>query len=71
MDFLYTFFYLNRLTNRKERAMEYEKLIIETSKSIYRYLLKIGVTPAEAEDIVQDTIQKSYINLNGITSSYT
>lgn len=71
MDFLYTFFYLNRLTNRKERAMEYEKLIIETSKSIYRYLLKIGVTPAEAEDIVQDTIQKSYINLNRITSSYT
>ncbi|EJS16064.1 hypothetical protein IKS_00879 [Bacillus cereus VDM062] len=40
--------------------MEYEKVIIE-----------IGVTPAEAEDIVQDTIQKSYINLNGITSSYT
>ncbi|MGW5953742.1 hypothetical protein [Bacillus mycoides] len=51
--------------------MEYEKVIIETSKSIYRYLLKIGVTPAEAENIVQDTIQKSYINLNGITSSYT
>ncbi len=71
MDFLYTFFYLNRLTNRKERAIEYEKVIIETSKSIYRYLLKIGVTPAEAEDIVQDTIQKSYINLNRITSSYT
>ncbi|WP_002145131.1 hypothetical protein [Bacillus cereus] len=51
--------------------MEYEKVIIETSKSIYRYLLKIGVTPAEAEDTVQDTIQKSYINLNRITSSYT
>ncbi|MDR4302169.1 hypothetical protein FOS05_13745 [Bacillus mycoides] len=62
---------MNRLTNRKERAIEYEKVIIETSKSIYRYLLKIGVTPAEAEDIVQDTIQKSYINLNRITSSYT
>ncbi len=44
MDFLYTFFYLNRLTNRKERAMKYEKLIIETSKSIYRYLLKIERT---------------------------
>lgn len=25
---LYTFFYLNRLINRKERAMEYEKVII-------------------------------------------
>lgn len=32
--------------------MEYEKVIIETSKSIYRYLLKIGVTPAEAEVIL-------------------
>ncbi|MEK4502328.1 RNA polymerase subunit sigma-70 [Bacillus sp. FSL R12-0069] len=38
--------------------MEYEKVIIESSRSIYRYLLKIGVTPAEAEDIVQDTIHK-------------
>jgi len=25
--------------------MEYEKVIIETSKSIYRYFLKIGLTP--------------------------
>ncbi|MGE6552541.1 RNA polymerase subunit sigma-70 [Bacillus mycoides] len=38
--------------------MEYAKVIIETSKSIYRYLLKIEVTSAEAKDIVQDTIQK-------------
>ncbi|MEH0975361.1 hypothetical protein P3S71_00050 [Bacillus mobilis] len=25
--------------------MEYEKVIIGTSKSIYRYLLKVGLTP--------------------------
>ncbi|MGD2277697.1 RNA polymerase sigma factor [Bacillus wiedmannii] len=43
--------------------MEYEKVIIETSKSIYRYLLKIGVTPAEAEDIVQDTIHKALVSI--------
>ncbi|UOB78552.1 anti-sigma factor C-terminal domain-containing protein [Bacillus sp. ZJS3] len=29
--------------------MEYEKVIIETSKSIYKYFLKIGVKPGEIE----------------------
>ena len=55
---------MRRLTNRKERAMAYEKveeIIIQTSKNIYRYLLKIGVNAVEAEDIVQDTIYKAFL----------
>ncbi|WP_307856635.1 RNA polymerase sigma factor [Bacillus hominis] len=67
---LYTFFYFNRLTNRKERAMEYEKIIIETSKSIYRYLLKIGIAPAEAEDIVQNTIHKALLSIPNMKITY-
>ncbi|HFJ9441404.1 MULTISPECIES: RNA polymerase sigma factor [Bacillus] len=50
--------------------MEYEKVIIETSKSIYRYLLKIGVTPAEAEDIVQDTIHKALVSIPNMKITY-
>ncbi|KMP27843.1 MULTISPECIES: RNA polymerase sigma factor [Bacillus] len=46
--------------------MEYEKVIIETSKSIYRYFLKIGVKPAEAEDIVQDTIHKALVSITNM-----
>lgn len=50
--------------------MEYEKVIIETSKSIYRYLLKIGVTPAEAEDIVQDAIHKALLSIPNMKITY-
>ncbi|PHB61741.1 RNA polymerase sigma factor [Bacillus wiedmannii] len=50
--------------------MEYEKVIIETSKSIYRYLLKIGVTPVEAEDIVQDTIHKALLSIPNMKITY-
>ncbi|WP_181149499.1 MULTISPECIES: hypothetical protein [Bacillus] len=31
--------------------MEYEKIIIETSKSIYRYFLKIGLTSADLQKL--------------------
>lgn len=50
--------------------MEYEKVIIETSKSIYRYLLKIGVTPVEAEDIVQDTVHKALLSIPNMKIMY-
>ena len=50
--------------------MEYEKVIIESSKSIYRYLLKIGVTPVEAEDIVQDTIHKALLSIPNMKITY-
>lgn len=50
--------------------MEYEKVIIESSRSIYRYLLKIGVTPAEAEDIVQDTIHKALVSIPNMKIKY-
>ncbi|PGZ45163.1 RNA polymerase subunit sigma-70 [Bacillus anthracis] len=50
--------------------MEYEKIIIETSKSIYRYLLKIGVTPVEAEDIVQDTVHKALFSIPNMKIMY-
>ncbi|MGG3522141.1 RNA polymerase subunit sigma-70 [Bacillus pseudomycoides] len=46
--------------------MAYEKveeIIIQTSKNIYRYLLKIGVNVVEAEDIVQDTIYKALLSI--------
>ncbi|PER23800.1 MULTISPECIES: RNA polymerase sigma factor [Bacillus] len=50
--------------------MEYEKVIIESSKSIYRYLLKIGVTPVEAEDIVQDTMHKALLSIPNMKITY-
>ncbi|MGG0302569.1 RNA polymerase sigma factor [Bacillus albus] len=50
--------------------MEYEKVIIETSKSIYRYFLKIGVKPAEAEDIVQDAIHKALLSIPNMKITY-
>ncbi len=50
--------------------MEYEKVIIETSKRIYRYLLKIGVTPVEAEDIIQDTIHKALLSIPNMKINY-
>nr|WP_081256945.1 sigma factor [Bacillus wiedmannii] len=50
--------------------MEYEKIIVETSKSIYRYLLKIGVTPVEVEDIVQDTIHKALLSIPNMKITY-
>ncbi|MGG3673085.1 alkaline phosphatase [Bacillus cereus] len=50
--------------------MECEKVIIEASKSIYRYLLKIGVKPAEAEDIVQDTIHKALVSIPNMQITY-
>ena len=50
--------------------MEYEKVIIETSKSIYRYLLKIGVTLSGTEDIVQDTIHKALLSIPNMKITY-
>lgn len=43
--------------------MNYEEIIIQTSKSIYRYFLKLGVHPMDAEDIVQDTIHKALLSM--------
>jgi len=50
--------------------MEYEKVIIETSKSIYWYLFKIGIAPAETEDIVQDTIHKALLSIPNMKITY-
>lgn len=50
--------------------MECEKVIIETSKRIYKYLLKIGIKPAEAEDIVQDTIHKALVSIPNMQITY-
>ncbi|PEY42377.1 RNA polymerase subunit sigma-70 [Bacillus cereus] len=39
----------------------FESLLIEKSKSVYSYLIKIGAERKEAEDIVQDTLYKGLL----------
>ncbi|MDM5190297.1 sigma-70 family RNA polymerase sigma factor [Bacillus sp. DX4.1] len=44
----------------------FESLLIEKSKAVYRYLIKIGVGKKEAEDIVQDTLYKALLLMEEI-----
>ena len=45
----------------------FESLLIEKSKAVFGYLIKIGANRKEAEDIVQDTLYKSFIAYGGNT----
>lgn len=45
-----------------------EKLFANKMNIIYKYLIKIGCNPADAEDIVQDTLLKAVIHLEAINS---
>lgn len=49
---------------------EIEQLLINTAKSIYGYLLKIGVNRADVDDIVQDTLNKALITIYDIDTTY-
>ncbi len=48
---------------------ELEKLFADKMAVIYKYLIKIGCSRADAEDIVQDTFLKAVIYLDAIDSS--
>uniref|UniRef100_UPI00402AD296 RNA polymerase sigma factor n=1 Tax=Bacillus sp. DX2.2 TaxID=3073452 RepID=UPI00402AD296 len=47
-----------------------EELIIKTAGSIYGYLIKLGVNPVEAEDIVQDTLHKALVSIHHLDITY-
>ncbi|EPC8422295.1 RNA polymerase sigma factor [Bacillus wiedmannii] len=44
----------------------FETLLIEKSKAVFRYLIKIGADRKEAEDIVQDTLYKALLLMEEI-----
>ncbi|WP_439740852.1 RNA polymerase sigma factor [Bacillus pseudomycoides] len=44
----------------------FESLLIEKSKAVYNYLIKIGAERKEAEDIVQDTLYKALLLMEEI-----
>jgi len=43
-----------------------EELLINEMKVIFKYLIKLGASKEDAEDIVQDTICKAIINIHSI-----
>ena len=45
---------------------ELEKLFAEKMPVIYKYLVKIGCSHADAEDIVQSTFLKAFVYLDAI-----
>lgn len=44
----------------------FESLLIEKSKAVFGYLIKIGAHRKEAEDIVQDTLYKALLLMEEI-----
>lgn len=73
LKLLYTFLVFKRLTIRREIMMKHEdieELIIKTAGSIYGYLIKLGVNPVEAEDIVQDTLHKALVSIHHLDITY-
>ena len=46
-----------------------ETLLMEEIKVVFKYLLKIGASKEDAEDIVQETLYKTIKNINGINPS--
>ncbi|WP_088011625.1 RNA polymerase sigma factor [Gottfriedia acidiceleris] len=49
---------------------EIDQLLIKTAKNIYGYLLKIGVNRADADDIVQDTLNKALLTIYQVDITY-
>ncbi len=49
-----------------EHAGVTEALLIEKTKPVYRYLLKIGVARHDAEDIIQETLYKAFKNRDSL-----
>jgi len=49
---------------------EIDQLLIKTAKNIYGYLLKIGVNRADADDIVQDTLNKALLTIYQVDIAY-
>ena len=44
----------------------FETLLIEKSKAVFGYLIKIGADRKKAEDIVQDTLYKALLLMEEI-----
>lgn len=45
----------------------FEDYLLEEAKILFKYLLKIGVSKEDAEDVVQDTLFKTMINIDSIS----
>jgi len=45
----------------------FEDYLLDEAKILFKYLLKIGATKEDAEDIVQDTLFKTIINIDSIS----
>ncbi len=43
-----------------------EDLLIEEAKVVFKYLVKMGASKEDAEDIIQDTLFKTIENIDGI-----
>ena len=48
-----------------------EQTLQETTKNIYKYLIKIGANPRDAEDIVQESVYKFILYIDSIDSNKT
>lgn len=46
-----------------------EDLLIEEAKVVFKYLVKMGASKEDAEDIIQDTLFKTMENIDGIDGS--
>lgn len=46
-----------------------EDLLIEESKVIFKYLIKIGASKENAEDIIQETLYKTLKNIDSINEN--
>ncbi|WP_100407826.1 RNA polymerase sigma factor [Bacillus solitudinis] len=46
-----------------------EDLLIDEAKLVFKYLLKMGATKEDAEDIVQDTLYKTIKNIDSINEN--
>jgi RNA polymerase sigma factor (sigma-70 family) len=51
---------------RAVNSNEMQPLIQEKLKMIFKYLIKIGAEPTDAEDIVQETVYKFFLNIEVI-----
>ncbi|MDF2858512.1 MAG: hypothetical protein K0Q87_4363 [Neobacillus sp.] len=48
------------------KEIEMQPLLEDKMKTIYKYLVKIGADSGDAEDIVQETVYKFYLNIESI-----
>lgn len=60
------FFRILKLKGNKMGQWKIENLLIEETVIIYKYLIKMGASKEDAEDIIQDTICKGIENIDAL-----